>query len=225
MSEEYDDKDTRDWLAALSGKAVTDADPATVREAEALRDELLFRNEAAEVDPRIAERIFARLEAERKPFWHAVGKKLPGGSTASAAADLPEAAGKPATKKTLFCRQYWQAGLSLAASVAAIGILFLIVWPPMPPEQEEFTEKNMPTVRELSVSDPQTTGKQLQRELQKLELKVDLEQHPDGWLLIIPELPAERYEAAAVIFSQYDGMHISRRNKQLRVLLVKAGDG
>ncbi|MCP4696992.1 MAG: DUF2339 domain-containing protein [Gammaproteobacteria bacterium] len=63
---DQEDKDTEDWLAVLAGREAANADPATVREAQALREELLFRDSHASTDSRVLDNILAEC---KPPVW------------------------------------------------------------------------------------------------------------------------------------------------------------
>ena len=71
------DKDDQDWIDLLTGHAVPDADPKTVREAQVFRAALLAHSEKskdnAEIPyPAIWEKLLARIEVEKKKTEHSI---------------------------------------------------------------------------------------------------------------------------------------------------------
>lgn len=162
------DRDDRDWVDALAGKTPAGADPATVKEAEALRRAMLEqrrRESAPDFDADAGlQRLLFRLRQER----------LDGGQA------------RPA-------RRY--AAFALAATVVlAAGVLWLM---PKPVEEERPVFRGVERAQTLFADDPVKAVEALVRDLEELGLKPRVTRREDATLVEAPwpEQTDERHRA------------------------------
>ncbi|MCP4698144.1 MAG: hypothetical protein GY862_15020 [Gammaproteobacteria bacterium] len=190
------DKDTQDWLDALAGRHGSDANPDTLREAEALREELQFRNEQPETaNPRILSNVLAELEKEPPPV-----------------------AKRNNRKKNLSRKAWWTtAGLSLAA---AASIMIAVTWNLLPTvmapvKLEIIIQRTQPDEQGIVLrpkspdgekvilrpksapSNPQVIAERLREELKKLGIAVTLVNDGNKWILRA-NVPSDKNRLAKV---------------------------
>ncbi|RKZ85608.1 MAG: hypothetical protein DRR19_16120 [Candidatus Parabeggiatoa sp. nov. 1] len=178
------DKETQDWLTALSGQSVPDAKPEIVREALALQAELAFRREQPVLNPQILENVFAATGLKpKKPkirFWEKLG---------------------------LFFRQKppkllweWKVGLSFATSILVGVIILYQVTTPLSPRTKDWFS----VPQALTVPSPQTTAEELKTALAKLGIAATVIEQNEAWIVEVSDLSTSTPSALSALLEEYD---------------------
>ena len=161
---------TEDWIKILSGKEVPDANPETIREAQALRMELKFRKaqtmptESIPPNPQILQNIFKEtgLEPNR-------------------------------SKPTNFLYSILSWKITIPFPALATAILLVIVIPQIIPQTpidsiEPIIGRSKSWPQFLTVNNPKTTVEELIIGLAELGLKVNVAENKGTWIINVEDL-------------------------------------
>jgi hypothetical protein len=183
------DKDTQDWLAALSGQSVPDANPEIVREARALRAELEFRSSQPELNPQILKNVFAvtglKPKIPKMSFWEKLGSLF---------------RRQPSKLSTEWLSTEWKIGLSFATSVLVGVIILYQVTTPLPPQPKDFFS----VPQALTVANPQTKAEELKTALAKLGITATVIERNNAWIVEASDLSTSTPSALSALLEEYD---------------------
>jgi hypothetical protein len=197
-----EDKETEDWLAVLSGQSVPDARSEIIREAQALRMELNFR-EAQTLqteqefrrnpppNPKILKNIFKATGLE--PGWRRDLKNI--------------------LKKIshLFQSLFrWKLTLPFPA-VVTVALLLVIISPvimqfviPQPEPNIIAIPKTLPSIpQELIESNPQATAEALTIGLAKLGISISLVKEDEVWIVEVADLSTDNPDALSTLLHKH----------------------
>ena len=184
-----EDKEIEDWLAILSGQSIPDAAPEIIREAQALRMELEFRQNPP--NPQILKNIFEATGLE--PGWRRDLKNL--------------------LKKISHSFQSvfrWKLTLPFPA-VATVALLLviipLVVIPRIIPKQEPniiAIPKTFSVPQELTVSNPQAKAEALTIGLAKLGISITLVKKNEVWIVDVADLSTENPDALSTLLQKHN---------------------
>jgi hypothetical protein len=204
MTEE--EKETEECLAILSGRAVPDANPDIIREAQALRIEL-----EARINPPNPERLKTIFQKTGlKPGWRrdleTIGQKI----------------------MVLF-ESVWQ--WKLPFPVVAVTVLLLLVimsfFKPVMISNPETniitaTPKSSLVVQEIFVSNPETEAEALTMGLAKLGVRVNLARDEGIWRVEVDNLATDNPEALSILLDKHSLVRLPPpMSEQLRVHILK----